>query len=1614
LPLLASALYSLEASHPVSDVNDRDSAVERLRLMLLKCVNKLEHFSERSGPWCVRFLMGKRNHHTNRRFQALCWGNALRAVRKQVDDAVLGEVKIDNSSDTDDDDECLPTVDGSRVVVMGPTGDLALVSDYADYARRPTHSDTDCLPMYLFFSSWVKTAISLKSRHRIRVMPGYTGPDLAGQEDDDPPETVCAPHPQANTHGWSHQPGTVPALYGPKIPLRPGLASSAADKDTYAAMILVLFKPWRTPNDLRTDHATWWLAFNEWERNMWQLASQDGDGQDVLRARRTAQVIGNLQAPAQAQVDAAAITKKRHADTLQAASLNPKWQLPKSYRPVNPDDDAPLCADDYVQLMRMLKHENQLPPDLKQAVRRVAKMNMMKTPATAGAQRVARFASPAEAERLCDKLQRSELEAQRTERLVEDQESSDDPVPRVHSSAAHSPAAFDVNELGPKPYTLDGISTLLNLHWRQRLAVEIVAAQLFKEMSKDGRAAVAEIHGADRTLLFAEVPKQLLLHVAGCAGTGKSRVLDAIRLLFQGYDRSHWLEVGAFTGTAAANVDGRTLHALTGLNLGEDGQRLHGQKLWRHVRFLAIDEISMLGCKLLGDVSTAMSKAKATSESVMGGVHTIFIGDQAQLPPVKDPALYRRRSKRHNTYQKLGRSIWRQLNRCVVLTFIWRTKARSFTALLDRLRWAECTGEDFLMLSSLVVKDAVDWSPAVQGQDYVYHPCIVPGNKLREALNRIAVMKHARQSNTRVLLVPAVDKRKGIPVPEPDRSKLLERPEHLCGFRPGYLYLVKGAMYILKRNKAPELGLYNSTPLTLEQILFSPGQAFQSLPMSPGEPVTLSTCPVALLMNVTNARHDNFECFQDGILPLLPSEKHWQLPMARRGVPKDKWPRKSYTRTQFELVLAYALTAHAAQGLTLSRMDADLASCAFYGSAYTILTRCETAEDIHLIRPFDRRVLQKAPPTDLVLDWQRLATLETATLARFRAFLRVPKGESIDRSHIGTPPSRREPEAAGLRAERLATVDEQLEELDLAALDESWIRGGQCVLDCLAYHLNRPTTQSTWNAKRDVWTKRIQNKLRLNNPSLLGDQLVMLRSAASTLRVAIHVLRTGEKPVAFYPPLGKPARSHVYLIASESSITTCAVTHRQQRSPGISSARSPDSEADSDSVDEQSSDQASDSSDQSSLEQSSGPSEEELTCRVRLTKGKHKGQACGGANHPCKKHAAAQARKAGVRSMDSDQTTAKRPVGRGERCAVLLIRGKNKGNPCGMANNPCTRHKAAQARKHSSPSDPNDQCIEQPRIRRRRRADQGSQRSKKRQKDSLAHELEERTNTPLDLVASLASSLSTGVALSDAVAAWLEQPELVLDGFFQHELIHLESLTMARAAQSDMVQDGEHRRHVALLAQRAQNRNWVLPTDSVHDLIRTQGDCFPDSIAYLLWRSRSDVGHEREWSVQRFERSARVRTRLVQWLRDNEHTPLPNSDSSYAFGLLPREGNESWEFFCDRMEQLRGTNASRYAEIAMVAAAACVYKVKITIASSSFLDGATFYPAVYDDSCPTFALAHSAYSQGHFVPALTAAVPSSIATVANAVMSLSTRSTVQFSPSNSTFSQPLFLRCAVA
>lgn len=54
---------------------------------------------------------------------------------------------------------------------------------------------------------------------------------------------------------------------------------------------------------------------------------------------------------------------------------------------------------------------------------------------------------------------------------------------------------------------------------------------------------------------------------------------------------------------------------------------------------------------------------------------------------------------------------------------------------------------------------------------------------------------------------------------------------------------------------------------------------------------------------------------------------------------------------QFPLVLAYALTIHKSQGMTYQKIACDISNCFAPGQAYVALSRCNSLNGIHLLKP---------------------------------------------------------------------------------------------------------------------------------------------------------------------------------------------------------------------------------------------------------------------------------------------------------------------------------------------------------------------------------------------------------------------------------------------------------------------------------------------------------------------------------------------------------------------------------------------------------------------------------------------------------------------------------------
>ena len=123
------------------------------------------------------------------------------------------------------------------------------------------------------------------------------------------------------------------------------------------------------------------------------------------------------------------------------------------------------------------------------------------------------------------------------------------------------------------------------------------------------------------------------LFITGKAGTGKSTLLN---YFVSTTDKT--VVVLAFTGLAAINVGGETIHSFFRFPLGFiDPVKIRPnfvlQQKLKHIDTIVIDEISMVRADMIDAIDKSL-RVNKNNDRPFGGVQMIFIGDLYQLPPI--------------------------------------------------------------------------------------------------------------------------------------------------------------------------------------------------------------------------------------------------------------------------------------------------------------------------------------------------------------------------------------------------------------------------------------------------------------------------------------------------------------------------------------------------------------------------------------------------------------------------------------------------------------------------------------------------------------------------------------------------------------------------------------------------------------------------------------------------------------------------------------------------------------------------------------------------------------------------------------------------------------------
>ena len=446
--------------------------------------------------------------------------------------------------------------------------------------------------------------------------------------------------------------------------------------------------------------------------------------------------------------------------------------------------------------------------------------------------------------------------------------------------------------------------------------------------------------------------RQVLLHVDGVAGTGKTRVIDTIAAYL---DDDHYrmarpvdrrpLYKAAPTGIAAYLINGCTLHSLFRLPVGQvrfielsNDALQECQYSFEYCRVVIIDEKSMIGLRELHWIDRRLKQIKCSDEP-FGGIHVVFFGDFGQLPPVMSTPMYKNLGEKEQKVIEVvaGKESYYAFNRTVELTEVTRQQGNSpeavqFRDTLNQLRNGPISRLNWQFLS-LRLEGRLTPAEQATFKDALR---LFPKRQLVKDHNAAKI----RSLNKPVLKIKALNSSPAVTKVDSEDAGHLENELRLC----------KDGRVMLTYNLNVKDGLVNGSMGKVYTIIWEEGVT------DPFE-----TAPAFVLVEFDNYRgHLGFDHHGKWLVPIHPRSQQIEL----QGDVGQ--------RTQIPLTLAFAITIHKSQGLTLDKVVLNLTNRQDFvpGLSYVAISRVRSIK--HLMfegrLDYDRFPKKVTDPTQARID----------------------------------------------------------------------------------------------------------------------------------------------------------------------------------------------------------------------------------------------------------------------------------------------------------------------------------------------------------------------------------------------------------------------------------------------------------------------------------------------------------------------------------------------------------------------------------------------------------------------------------------------------------------------
>ena len=383
------------------------------------------------------------------------------------------------------------------------------------------------------------------------------------------------------------------------------------------------------------------------------------------------------------------------------------------------------------------------------------------------------------------------------------------------------------------------------------------------------------------------------LFVTGRAGTGKSTLLRCLREMI-----AKETVVLAPTGLAAVNVGGQTIHSFFGfpprLLQPEDIRRGRNGRIMRRLETLIIDEVSMVRSDLMWAIDQSLRVNRGRPREPFGGVRLLLFGDLHQLPPIVQEA-----EVAEHLESSYGGPFFFSVSALregagtslLELQHVFRQNDEALLRVLNRIREGVVGGDDLAVLNTRVhpIRTLTEGDPFV---------ILTPTNAAAHRIN-LAYLE-ALPGEARVYEAGVTG----------DFSESAHPTDRTLVLKPG-------AKVILLRND-PDKRWVNGTIARITRL-----------------------DDKRIWIGIKGKEHE--------VEPASWENRRYAYDQAAQKIVESV----AGAFKQFPLRLAWALTIHKSQGLTLDKVYIDLGRGTFaHGQTYVALSRCRSLEGLALARAF--------------------------------------------------------------------------------------------------------------------------------------------------------------------------------------------------------------------------------------------------------------------------------------------------------------------------------------------------------------------------------------------------------------------------------------------------------------------------------------------------------------------------------------------------------------------------------------------------------------------------------------------------------------------------------------